>query len=331
MKIAINGFGRIGRQLFQAALEHGLKVDWVINDLSSADNLAYLLKHDTIQKGKHLDIRVKGNNILINNKAIKVFNKQNIKELPWKKEKVDIVAECTGVFTKREDAAKHLNSGAKKVLISAPTTNPDINIIYGINEKQLKPKHKIVSTLSCTTNCVVPLAFVLHKAFGIEQAIMITVHAITADQKLVDGIHRKDWRRGRAAAWNIVPTTTGAAKCIALAIPELKDKVDGYALRVPVLTGSYVSLIAQLKHKASAEAINKTFKQAAQSKLKAILDYSTEPLVSSDVIHNPKSAIFDSSMTKVQDKLVNICGWYDNEWGYSFRMVDVLKLMLKQL
>lgn len=331
MKIAINGFGRIGRQLFQAALEKDLDAEWVVNDLSSADNLAYLLKYDTVQKRKPLDIKVKGDNILIDGRTIKVFSKRKIEELPWKAEKIDVVAECTGLFTAREDAEKHLKAGAKRVLISAPAKNPDINIVYGINEKQLKPSHKIASTLSCTTNCAVPLAFVLHNSFRIKQAIMITVHSVTADQKLVDGIHHKDFRRGRAAAWNIVPTTTGAAKCIALAIPDLKGKVDGYALRVPILTGSYVSLIAQLKRKAGPEVINKRFRQAAIGKLKNILGYSDEPLVSSDIIHNPKSAIFDSSMTRVQDKLVNICGWYDNEWGYSCRMADTLKLMLKQI
>ena len=331
MKIAINGFGRIGRQFFQAVLESGIKVDWVINDLSSADNIAYLLKYDSIQKGGPLTIKTKGNIIVVNNKPIKIFNKKNIEELPWKKEKVDVVAECTGLFTKREDAEKHLKSGAKKVLISAPATNPDVSIIYGINEKNLKPKHKIISTFSCTTNCVVPMAYILHKTFKINKAMMITIHAYTADQKLVDTIHKKDWRRGRAAAYNMVPTTTGATKCIGEAIPDLKGKVDGYAVRVPILNGSYISLIASVKKIPTNNLINNEFKKAAKGQLKKILEYSNEPLVSSDIIHNPNSCIFDSLMTRVRGNLVNICGWYDNEWGYSCRMVDVLKIMLKQL
>lgn len=330
MKIAINGFGRIGRQFFQAALKKNIKVDWVINDLSSADNIAYLLKYDSIQRDKPLAVKTKGNSIVVNNKPIKIFNKKNIEELPWKKEKVDVVAECTGIFTKREDAEKHLKSGAKKVLISAPAANPDISIIYGINQKDLKAKHKIISTFSCTTNCVVPMAYILHKIFKINKAIMITVHAYTADQKLVDTIHKKDWRRGRAAAYNIVPTTTGATKCIGEAIPDLKGKVDGYAIRVPVLNGSYISLIASVKKTPTSDSVNAEFKKAAENELKEIFEYSTEPLVSSDVIHNPNSCIFDSLMTRVQGNLVNICGWYDNEWGYSCRMIDVLKIILKQ-
>jgi len=331
MKIAINGFGRIGRQFLQAALEKGLKAEWVINDLSSADNLAYLLKRDSIQKGKNIDVETKGNNLVVNKKIIKVFNEKNIESLPWAKEKVDIVAECTGIFTKREDAEKHLKAGAKKVLISAPGKNTDVDIIYGINEKNLKPQHKIISALSCTTNCVVPMAHILNNNFKIEQAFMITVHAYTADQKLVDTIHHKDWRRGRAAAYNIVPTTTGAAKCIGEAIPELKGKVDGYAVRVPVLNGSYASIIATLKKAATIESINNAFKKAASKELKEILEYTEEPIVSSDIIHNSKSCIFDALMTRVQGNLVNICGWYDNEWGYSCRMVDVVKLISKKL
>jgi glyceraldehyde 3-phosphate dehydrogenase len=329
MKIAINGFGRIGRLFFLAAIEKGLLKNIVaINDTGNAENLAYLLKYDSVH-GKRKEKIVAGENcIYVGWRKINFLSIREPENLPWKKLGVDIVVDCTGAFTKKEDAQKHINAGAKKVLISAPGKEVDFSVILGVNEKGLKKEHKIISMASCTSNCVVPLAKSLHDNFGIEKGYMVTTHAYTADQKIVDASH-KDFRRGRTAAQNIVPTTTGAAKMIGEIIPELKGKLDGYALRVPVANGSIVNLTVFVnKVPADEKEVNKVFEKASKE-TKGILEYCTEPIVSSDIIHNSHSCIFDSEFTKVMGNMVNVVGWYDNEWGYSNRLVETCFLLKK--
>ena len=264
--------------------------------------------------------------VIVDGKKIKVYAEKDPAKLPWKKLKIDVVAECTGFFTDREGAMKHIKAGAKKVLISAPAKEPDVTVVLGVNfEMYDKKKHRIISNASCTTNCIAPIVKILNDAFGIVNSFMTTVHAYTVTQKLVDGPVKKDIRRGRAAAVNIVPTTTGATKAVIETIPELKGKLNGMAIRVPVVCGSICQFSAVLKKTVTPEEVNKAFQKAAK-KLKGILEYSEEPLVSTDIIQNPHSCIFDSLSTQVIGKnLVNVCGWYDNEWGYSARMVDVMK------
>lgn len=328
VNFAINGFGRIGRQVFQIAIQQKLNIV-AINDLTDTKSLAQLLKYDSVYGAYPGKVSYDKDHIIINNRKIKVFAEKDPAKLPWKKLKVDVVAECTGAFTDREGASKHLKAGAKKVLISAPAKNPDITVVKGVNlEKYNKKKHNIISNASCTTNCITPMVKVLHDAFGIEQGFLTTVHAYTASQALVDGPHRKDPRRGRAAAVNIVPTTTGATKAVGEAIPELNDKLDGMAIRVPVVCGSICQFSATTKKTATKEQVNNAFKKAAV-KIKEVIKYSEEPLVSTDIIQDPHSCIFDAPSTEViGKKLINICGWYDNEWGYSARMVDVMKQLL---
>jgi len=274
-------------------------------------------------------VSVKGNNLVVDGKKIPVFSETNPENLPWKKLKVDIVAECTGFFTDREGAQKHLKAGAKRVLISAPAKNPDITVVKGVNDHKLK-RQKIVSNASCTTNCFAPMVKVLDDNFGIRRGFMTTVHAYTGNQRILDGPHKK-WRRGRAAAMSIVPTTTGAAKAVCEVLPEMKGKLDAIAMRVPVADGSIVDFVAELEESVTAEEVNKAFLKASKGKMKGIIEYTEEEIVSSDIIGNPHSCIIDGLSTRANGNLVKVLGWYDNEYGYSCRMVDVLKIMAKNL
>ncbi len=322
---AINGFGRIGRQVFEIAIKQKLNIV-AINDLTDTKTLAHLLKYDSVYGRYPGEVSYDKDHVILDGKKIKVYAEQDPAKLPWKKLNVDVVAECTGFFTDRQGAMKHIKAGAKKVLISAPAKEPDVTVVLGVNfEMYDKKNHKIISNASCTTNCIAPIVKILNDSFGIVNGFMTTVHAYTVTQKLVDGPVAKDVRRGRAAAVNIVPTTTGATKAVIETIPELKDKLNGMAIRVPVVCGSICQFSAVLKKTVTPEEVNAAFKKAAQ-KLKDIIEYSEEPLVSTDIIQNSNSCIFDSLSTQVIGKnLVNVCGWYDNEWGYSARMVDVMK------
>ncbi|WP_104103653.1 type I glyceraldehyde-3-phosphate dehydrogenase [Arthrobacter sp. 08Y14] len=331
-RVGINGFGRIGRNYFRAALEQNADLDIVaVNDLTSPETLAHLLKYDSVTGRIGTDVEVQGGDLVVGGKTIKVLAERDPSNLPWKDLGVDIVIESTGFFTKAEDAKKHLDAGAKKVLISAPGKGADRTIVMGVNDSEYNPDtDNIVSNASCTTNCLAPLAKVINDAFGIERGLMTTVHAYTADQNLQDGPHR-DLRRARAAALNIVPTTTGAAKAIGLVIPELDGKLDGFALRVPVPTGSVTDLTVTLAKEASVEQINEAYKAASDGALNGYLRYTDEPLVSSDIVTDPASCIFDSGLTRVMGNEVKVVGWYDNEWGYSCRMVDLTKLVASKL
>lgn len=334
MKVAINGFGRIGKQFLLAALEQKVKWDFVINHTADLDFIVYSLKYDSVHPspkekifhdGKTLFIKKGG---LFGNKKIKVYSELNPEKLPWKAEKVDLVVDCSGMFTHAEEAKKHIEAGARRVLISAPAKGHDATIVLGVNEKTLKKEHLIISAGSCTTNCVAPVVKILNDALGIKSCFFITTHAYTATQRLIDGVDKKDLRRGRAAAIDIVPGTSGASQSVVEAIPELKGKLDGYALRVPVVDGSISSIIAQVTNQISAEDLNNLFKKKAKE-LAGILDYVEDPIVSADIIHNPNSSIFDSTLTGVNGDLVSVASWYDNEWGYSCRLVDVAKLIEK--
>lgn len=325
MNIAINGFGRIGRAVFKIALENGLNVV-AVNDLSSVENLAYLLKYDSIYgryKGK---VEAKKDCLVVNNKAVKVFSEKEPERLPWAKLKADFVVESTGIFRDREGASKHLKAGAKKVIITAPAKQPDITIVPGVNHKKLRKEHKIISVASCTTNCLAPVVKVLNEKFGIKRALVTTVHAYTNDQALHDSPH-KDFRRGRAAASNIVLTSTGAAKAVIEIFPELKGKMDGLAIRVPVICSSLVDLVAELKKPADVKKINNALKNASKGELKGILDYTEDPIVSTDIIGNPNSSIVDGLSTYATGSMVKVLAWYDNEYGYSCRVVDVIKML----
>lgn len=325
--IAINGFGRIGKQFFLAALERKEKFNFIINSPDTLDQIVYSLKYDsvhpTIQNAKH-----DGKHLIINNKKILVTHELDPLKLPWEKNKIDIVIEATGRFTKREDASKHLKAGAKRVLISAPGKNADCTIAFGVNHGVIKKSDKIISASSCTTNCLSPLAKVLHDNFIIRNAQFITSHAYTSTQGLIDRGDEKDLRRGRAAAMNIVPTSSGAAIATTEIIPELKGKITGYALRVPVIDGSITNLYAEIEKPATMEKINLVFKNASK-KLKGILRYTEDPIVSTDIIHDSHSCIFDANLTRVSNDLVSIAGWYDNEWGYANRLNDIVKFVLK--
>ncbi|MCC3274702.1 MULTISPECIES: type I glyceraldehyde-3-phosphate dehydrogenase [unclassified Arthrobacter] len=331
-RVGINGFGRIGRNYFRAALEQNADLDIVaVNDLTSPETLAHLLKYDSVTGRLGADLEVREGNIVVGGKTIKVLAERDPSNLPWKDLGVDIVIESTGFFTKAEDAKKHLDAGAKKVLISAPGKGSDITVVMGVNDGDYNPaSHNIISNASCTTNCLGPLAKVLHEAFGIERGLMTTVHAYTADQNLQDGPHR-DLRRARAAALNIVPTSTGAAKAIGLVLPELDGKLDGFALRVPVPTGSVTDLTVTVGREASVDEINDVYKTAASGPLAGILRYTDEPIVSSDIVTDPASCIFDSGLTRVMGNEVKVVGWYDNEWGYSNRLVDLTTLVASKL
>lgn len=330
VKVGINGFGRIGRNVFRVIAEReGIDVV-AVNDLTDARTLSILLKYDSVHGKFKGDIDSKENAIIVKGKKVRLTKEKDPAKLPWKELGVEVVIESTGIFTKKADCEKHLEAGAKKVILSAPAKDQlDATIVMGINENVLKPEHKIVSNASCTTNCLAPLAKVINDNFGIEKGLMTTIHAYTNDQNVADLMH-SDLRRARAAAINIIPTTTGAAKAIGEVIPELKGKLDGMAMRVPVANGSVTDLVALVKKKVSIEKINNAMKAASENELKGILEYCEDPIVSSDIIDNDHSCIFDSLSTYVVgDNLIKVIGWYDNEWGYSNRMVDLIELIAK--
>ncbi|KQW05866.1 glyceraldehyde-3-phosphate dehydrogenase [Leifsonia sp. Root4] len=325
VKIGINGFGRIGRNYFRAALAKGSDIEIVaVNDLTDPKTLAHLLKYDSVAGRLDATVELQGDSIVVNGKAIKVLAERDPSNLPWGELGVDIVIESTGFFTKAELARKHIEAGAKKVLVSAPATGENVaTIVLGVNESTYDAAtHDVISNASCTTNCLAPLAQVFLDNFGIERGLMTTVHAYTADQNLQDGPH-SDLRRARAAAVNIVPTSTGAAKALGLVIPELVGKLDGYALRVPIPTGSITDLTVTASRPVTVEEVNAAYKAAAEGPLKGILSYTEDPIVSSDIVGDPHSSIFDAGLTKVIGDQVKVASWYDNEWGYSNRLVDL--------
>ncbi|CAN5129600.1 type I glyceraldehyde-3-phosphate dehydrogenase [soil metagenome] len=325
VKVGINGFGRIGRNFFRAALAKGSDLEIVaVNDLTDNKTLAHLLKYDSINGRLDAEVTFDENQIIVNGKSIKVFEERDPANLPWGDLGVDIVIESTGRFTKSEDANKHITAGAKKVIVSAPASGVDVaTLVLGVNEGTYDPAvHTIISNASCTTNCLAPLAKVFMDNFGIERGLMTTVHAYTADQNLQDGPH-DDLRRARAAAHNIIPTSTGAAKALGLVIPELVGKLDGYALRVPVITGSITDLTVTASKPVTVESVNAAYKAAAEGPLKGILKYTEDEIVSSDIVGDPHSSIFDAKLTKVIGDQVKVASWYDNEWGYSNRLVDI--------
>lgn len=332
-RIGINGFGRIGRNYFRAALAQGADLEIVaVNDLTSPEALAHLLKYDSVGGRLTQSVEVKEGNLIVDGNIIKVLAERDPANLPWGELGVDIVIESTGFFTKAAAAQKHIDAGAKKVLISAPASDEDITIVMGVNHELYDPAaHHIISNASCTTNCLGPLAKVVNDAFGIERGLMTTVHAYTADQNLQDGPH-SDLRRARAAAINMVPTSTGAAKAIGLVLPELKGKLDGYAIRVPVPTGSATDLTVTVSREVTVEEVNAALKAASETEqFKGILSYTADPIVSSDIVGDPASSIFDSGLTKVIGNQVKVVSWYDNEWGYSNRLVDLTELVASKL
>ncbi|GAA5209170.1 MULTISPECIES: type I glyceraldehyde-3-phosphate dehydrogenase [Streptomyces] len=333
IRVGINGFGRIGRNYFRALLEQGADIEIVaVNDLGDTATTAHLLKYDTILGRLPYEVSHTEDTITVGDKTIKVLAERNPADIPWGELGVDIVIESTGIFTKKADAEKHIAGGAKKVLISAPAKDEDVTIVMGVNQdKYDAANHHVISNASCTTNCVAPMAKVLDENFGIVKGLMTTVHAYTNDQRILDFPH-KDLRRARAAAENIIPTTTGAAKATALVLPQLKGKLDGIAMRVPVPTGSVTDLVLELGREVTKEEVNAAFQKAAEGELKGILEYTEDPIVSSDIVNAPASCTFDSSLTMVQDgKNVKVIGWYDNEWGYSNRLVDLTVFVGNQL
>ena len=331
VRVGINGFGRIGRNIMRAALGDK-NIDFVaVNDLTNAATLAHLLKYDSVLGNIHATVEAKGDGISVDGDEFKVLSKRDPAELPWKDLGVDVVFESTGLFTNRDAAAKHLAAGAKKVVITAPAKGQDVTIVLGVNEDKYDPaKDNIISNASCTTNCLAPLAKVLHQTFGIKNGWMTTIHSYTNDQQLLDLPH-KDLRRARAAALSMIPTTTGAAAAVGEVLPELKGKLDGFAMRVPTPNVSVVDLAAILNKNTTAEEVNAALKAAADGPMKGILAYSTAPLVSIDFKGNPNSSIVDAEYTKVMDgNFVKVLSWYDNEWGYSNRCVDLLRLLVKK-
>ncbi|MGO2659818.1 type I glyceraldehyde-3-phosphate dehydrogenase [Mycetocola reblochoni] len=332
VKIGINGFGRIGRNYFRAALAKGSDFEIVaVNDLTDPAALAHLLKYDSITGRLDATVEVDGDTIVVDGKPVKVLAERDPANLPWGELGVDIVIESTGRFTKADDAKKHIAAGAKKVLISAPASGEDATFVLGVNDGDYDPEnHHIISNASCTTNCLAPLAKVFNDEFGIVTGLMTTVHAYTADQNLQDGPH-SDPRRARAAAINIVPTSTGAAKAIGLVLPELKGKLDGFALRVPVPTGSITDLTVESAREVTVDEVKAAYKKAAEGPLKGILKYTEEPLVSSDIVTDPHSSIFDAGLVRVIGNQVKLSSWYDNEWGYSNRLVDLTELVADRL
>jgi glyceraldehyde 3-phosphate dehydrogenase len=328
VRVGINGFGRIGRNFYRAALASGADIEVVgVNDLTDNKTLATLLKYDSILGRLPADVTFTGDEIVVDGKAFKSLEERDPAALPWKDLGADVVIESTGIFTDGTKARAHVEGGAKKVIISAPAKNEDVTIVLGVNDAAYDPeKHTVISNASCTTNCLGPLAKALHEAVGIERGLMTTIHAYTQDQNLQDGPH-KDLRRARAAALNIVPTSTGAAKAIGLVLPELKGKLDGYALRVPVPTGSATDLTVTVSRETSVEEVNEAYKAAAEGALKGYLRYTEDPIVSTDIVTDPASCIFDAGLTKVIGDQVKVVGWYDNEWGYSNRLVDLTLLV----
>jgi glyceraldehyde 3-phosphate dehydrogenase len=331
LKAGINGFGRIGRNVFRAAHARGADIDWVgVNDITDNETLAHLLKYDSILGPFPGEIDHNENGLVVDGDELRVFSERDPGALPWGDVGAEVVIESTGLFTGRDDAAKHVEAGASKVIITAPAKEPDVTLALGVNDDAYDPQqHEVISNASCTTNCLAPVAKVLHDTVGIECGIMTTIHAYTADQNLQDAPH-KDLRRARAAAVNLVPTSTGAAKAIGLVIPELEGKLNGIAVRAPVITGSVVDLVCQVGRPTSKEEINEAFAARADSgPLEGILRYSDEPLVSTDIVTSPYSAVFDSELTMVmEERLVKTVAWYDNEWGYSNRVVDLAERVL---
>src|SRR3954466_3872550 len=331
VKVGINGFGRIGRNIMRAAL--GQKdIDFIaVNDLTNSKTLAHLLKYDSVLGNLHAEVKATDSGITVDGEEFKVLSVKDPAQLPWKDLGVDVVFESTGIFTDRDGAAKHLAAGAKKVIVTAPAKKPDITVVLGVNDAQYDAsKHHIISNASCTTNCLAPLAKVLHDRFGIKKGWMTTVHSYTNDQQLLDLPH-KDLRRARAAALSMIPTTTGAATAVGEVMPDLKGKLDGFAMRVPTPNVSVVDLAALVDKKTTAEEVNAALKAAADGPYKGIIEYSTEELVSIDFKGNPRSSIVDSAYTKVMDgDFVKVLSWYDNEWGYSNRCVDLLRLLVKK-
>jgi glyceraldehyde 3-phosphate dehydrogenase len=332
IRVGINGFGRIGRNFFRAILEQGADIEVVaVNDLGDTATTAHLLKYDTILGRLKAEVTHTADTITVDGHTIKVLAERDPANLPWGELGVDVVVESTGIFTNAQDAGKHLAGGAKKVIISAPAKNEDITIVMGVNQDAYDPaKDNIISNASCTTNCVAPMAKVLLENFGIVKGLMTTVHAYTNDQRILDFPH-KDLRRARAAAENIIPTTTGAAKATALVIPELKGKLDGLAMRVPVPTGSVTDLVVDLEREVTKDEVNAAFQKASEGQLKGLLDYTEDAIVSSDIVNTPFSCTFDASLTMAQGKTVKVIGWYDNEWGYSNRLVDLVAFVGNKL
>ena len=331
VRVGVNGFGRIGRNFWRAVDAQNVAgtadIEIVaVNDITDNKSLAHLLKYDTILGRLPYDVSATDEDIVVDGKGFKGLAVRDPATLPWKDLGVDVVVESTGIFTKREAAAKHLEAGAKKVIISAPATEPDLTLVMGVNDGDYDGTQEIISNASCTTNCLAPLAKVLDDLAGIERGLMTTIHAYTADQNLQDGPH-KDLRRARAAALNMVPTSTGAAKAIGLVMPQLKGKLDGYAIRVPTPTGSATDLTVQVGREVSVDEIQAAYRAAADGPLKGYLTYTDAPIVSSDIVTDPASCIYDSGLTKVIGNLVKVVGWYDNEWGYSNRLVDLTALV----
>jgi glyceraldehyde 3-phosphate dehydrogenase len=328
IRVGINGFGRIGRNFYRAALAQGADFEVVaVNDLTDNKTLAHLLKYDTILGRLAEDVTYDDQNIIVGGRKIRVLEERDPANLPWKELGAEIVIESTGFFTDAAKARAHIDGGAQKVIISAPAKNEDVTVVLGANESDYEPAtHNIISMASCTTNCLAPMAKVLNDTFGIERGLMTTIHAYTGDQNLQDGPH-SDLRRARAAAVNIVPTSTGAAKAISLVLPELKGKLDGFAIRVPIPTGSATDLTVTVSRDTTVEEVNAAFKAAADGPLKGYLTYTEDEIVSSDIVTDPSSCTFDSKLTKVIGNQVKIIGWYDNEWGYSCRLVDLVGLV----
>lgn len=332
IRVGINGFGRIGRNFFRAVLASGADIEVVaVNDLTDNATLAHLVKYDSILGRLPHEVKASADEITVGGKTIKVYAEKDPAKLPWGEVGVDVVIESTGLFTDATKAKAHVDGGAKKVIISAPAKNEDVTVVMGVNQAEYDPaKHTVISNASCTTNCLAPMAKVLQDTFGIEQGLMTTIHAYTQDQNLQDAPH-KDLRRARAAALNIVPTSTGAAKAIGLVLPELKGRLDGYALRVPIPTGSATDLTVTVGRETTVEEVNAAMKAAANGPLNGVLSYNEDPIVSADIVTDPASCIFDAPLTKVIGNQVKIVGWYDNEWGYSNRLVDLVKLVGQSL
>ncbi|MGI5487373.1 type I glyceraldehyde-3-phosphate dehydrogenase [Microtetraspora malaysiensis] len=326
IRVGVNGFGRIGRNFWRAVAASGKDIEIVaVNDLTDNATLAHLLKYDSILGRLPYEVKASADEITVDGKAIKAFAERDPAKLPWGDLGVDVVVESTGLFTDATKAKVHADNGAKKVIISAPAKNEDVTIVMGVNHDIYDPAaHTIISNASCTTNCLAPMAKVINDTFGIEKGLMTTIHAYTQDQNLQDGPH-KDLRRARAAALNIVPTSTGAAKAIGLVLPELKGRLDGFALRVPIPTGSATDLTVEVRRDTSAEEVNAALKAAAEGPLKGVLSYTEDEIVSTDIVTDPASCIFDAGLTKVIGNQVKVVGWYDNEWGYSNRLVDLIE------
>jgi len=329
VRVGVNGFGRIGRLVIRAAMKQGADIEFVaVNDLMDIATMRHLFKYDSVHGVWPGEVKAEADALSIDGRRIKVFMEKDPAALPWRSLGADVVIESTGHFTKRDAAAAHLAAGAKKVIISAPASDADVMIVLGVNDEMYdKSKHDVISNASCTTNCLAPIVKVLDDAFGLEKGFMTTIHAYTNDQKILDFPH-KDLRRARAGAMSIIPTTTGAARAVGLVLPHLKGKLDGFSLRVPAPDGSCTDLVAELKREVTVDEVNAAFKQAAGGKMKGILEFCEDPIVSMDVVGNPASSIVDAALTMASGKMVKCISWYDNEWGYSCRLVDLVPRVL---